>query len=137
MKNSVFAIVALTSISISYSASHVIRHPSKAAKTYDGKLLRINMTGPNTVSRTGGPYTFTVNLSGFGQVAQGSVWTIRKSGSTSPVYTISADETATGTISIEVYGSNFGSTGSFTVSLTSDPSASPVTIYGSKGVTVS
>lgn len=97
---------------------------------------RVNMTGPGSITRTGGPYTYTVNLANFGgQVAQGSQWILQKGGTT--VWTYPADETATGTISIDLYGSYFPSTGGFTLYLTTDSLVSPVTIYGSKGITAS
>src|SRR4051812_7347151 len=96
-----------------------------------GIANRFNMTGPGSISSTGGPYTYSVNLTAFGgQVAQGSQWQIFKNGEQTPVWTYPADDTFTGnTISIDLTGSTFGSTSTFTVVLTDNNGL----IYGNKG----
>ena len=140
MKSSIFTLMLLITCLLPFYASDAAIHTVKMNPDTAPHLLRINMTGPGSISRTGGPYTYTVNLSPFGgQVAQGAAWTIianGQDGCSSYTYKIPADETATGSVSINLSGSTFGSTGTFTVYLTTDPCDTPVLIYGSRGVTV-
>jgi len=102
-------------------------HPAKAAR-------RINMTGPSTISLSGGPYTYTVNLAPFGgHVALGSRWVIMAPGTQHIIWQAAADITSGGTISLEAYGFFFGSTGTGFILQYDDGVA---TIYGNKSITV-
>lgn len=104
------------------------RHPISACF-----MMRINMTGPSSVSSSGGPYTYTVNLTPYGGVIPpGAEWQIIKSGSQTPVWTGVASGISGGSTSKVIYGYYFGGTGVYTVYLTDG-----ATIFGSRGVTVS
>ena len=96
---------------------------------------RINMTGPSPVSLAGGPYTYNVNLSNFGcTFYDGAVWSLIKNNVL--VAQRPAQDPVNGVASLTLYGSDFGSTGSFTLYLVATTPTGEGLIYGSKGITV-
>lgn len=97
------------------------------------KVAFINMTGPNTISLSSGVYDYAVNL--FGQpLPSDAKWVIQHNGTV--VARLDASLVVDGKALISLTGADFGTTGSFSLTLAGTTEDGFGMIYGSKGITV-
>lgn len=131
MKKSLIACAAIV-LSLSVATSRASHHRPSPLPVAAGKAF-INMTGPNTISLSSGVYDYSVNL--FGQPpASDASWVIMHNGTVVARYGV--DLIVDGKAIISLTGANFGSTGSFTLTLAGTTEDGFGMIYGSKGIVV-
>ncbi|NML37228.1 hypothetical protein HHL17_08455 [Chitinophaga sp. G-6-1-13] len=131
MKKSLIACAAIV-LSLSAATSKANNYGLSPLPVAAGKAF-INMTGPHTISLSSGVYDYAVNLLGQ-PLAPDAKWVITHNGTVVARYDVSL--IVDGKALISLTGSDFGSTGSFTLLLAGTTEDGFGMIYGSKGITV-
>ncbi|RBL92495.1 hypothetical protein [Chitinophaga flava] len=129
MKTILF-VCAITALSLGVGTTRA-NNGTPAKPVVAGKRF-INMQGPSTISLSTGPYGYSVDLHG-ATLPDNAKWTIEKDGNV--VARFSATQVVNGIAMLSVNGTDFGTTGTFYISLTGVTNDGFGMIYGAKSVT--